>query len=213
MPFVQHDLDELLNEVRGSEEKSKKAMADAARLADELRQEQEHAMHIEKNRKQLETTVKELQVRLDEAEGAAIKGGKKIIQKLEERTRELESELDAEQRRHAETGKNIKKHERKQRPYLSILQQNHSTSSNFQHITSSHHLSHIHLIHISHTYMSHMHLTHTSHIHISYIHLTHKSHIHVSHIHLIYMSHTYISYTYPIYIYFISHVFLHHSSS
>lgn len=88
-------------------------MADAARLADELRQEQEHAMNIEKNRKGLETQVKELQVRLDEAESAAIKGGKRIIQKLEERTRELETELDAEQRRHAETVKNVRKHERR----------------------------------------------------------------------------------------------------
>ncbi|GAV07913.1 hypothetical protein RvY_17692-2 [Ramazzottius varieornatus] len=110
---LHHDLDTLLNEVRGSEEKSKKAMADAARLADELRQEQEHAMNIEKNRKGLETQVKELQVRLDEAESAAIKGGKRIIQKLEERTRELETELDAEQRRHAETVKNVRKHERR----------------------------------------------------------------------------------------------------
>ncbi|OWA54357.1 Myosin heavy chain, muscle [Hypsibius exemplaris] len=110
---LHHDLDQMLNEVKGAEEKSKKAMADAARLADELRQEQEHAMHIEKNRKTLETQVKELQVRLDEAEGAAIKGGKRIIQKLEERTRELETELDAEQRRHAETTKNIRKHERR----------------------------------------------------------------------------------------------------
>jgi len=88
-------------------------MADAARLADELRQEQEHAMNVEKNRKGLETQVKELQVRLDEAEGSAMKGGKRILQKLEERTRELESELDAEQRRHAETTKNIRKHERR----------------------------------------------------------------------------------------------------
>ncbi|OWA50174.1 Myosin heavy chain, muscle [Hypsibius exemplaris] len=110
---IHHDLDELLNEVRGAEEKSKKAMGDAARLADELRQEQEHAMNIEKNRKTLELQVKELQVRLDEAEGAAIKGGKRIIQKLEERARELESELDAEQRRHAETTKSIRKHERR----------------------------------------------------------------------------------------------------
>ncbi|OQV24365.1 putative Myosin heavy chain, muscle [Hypsibius exemplaris] len=55
----------------------------------------------------------ELQVRLDEAEGSALKGGKRIIQKLEERARELETELDAEQRRHAETTKNIRKHERK----------------------------------------------------------------------------------------------------
>ena len=46
-----------------------------------------------------------MQARLDEAEANALKGGKKIIQKLEERVRVLEVELDNEQRRHAETQK------------------------------------------------------------------------------------------------------------
>lgn len=73
------------NEVKGAEERSKKAMADAARLADELRAEQDHSMQIEKMRKSLESQVKELQVRLDEAEAQALKGGKKIITKLETR--------------------------------------------------------------------------------------------------------------------------------
>ena len=109
---LQHELVEMLNEVKLADDKSKAAMADAARLADELRQEQEHAMHVDRNRKVLEVQVKELQVRLDEAEGASIKGGRKAIQKLEERCREMENELDAEQRRHAETLKNIRKHER-----------------------------------------------------------------------------------------------------
>jgi len=111
--FQQHDLTDLLNEVREAEEKSKKAMADAARLADELRQEQEHAMHVDRSRKTLELQIKELQVRLDEAEGAAVKGGKKMIQKMEERARELESQLEDEQRRHGETVKSIRKYERK----------------------------------------------------------------------------------------------------
>lgn len=36
-------------------------------------------------RKAMEGQIKELQVRLDEAEAAALKGGKKIIQKLEQK--------------------------------------------------------------------------------------------------------------------------------
>lgn len=59
---VQSDLDELLNEAKNSEEKAKKAMVDAARLADELRAEQDHAQTQEKLRKALETQIKELQV-------------------------------------------------------------------------------------------------------------------------------------------------------
>ncbi|XP_022175419.1 myosin heavy chain, muscle isoform X39 [Myzus persicae] len=107
------DLDELLNEAKNSEEKAKKAMVDAARLADELRAEQDHAQTQEKLRKALETQIKELQVRLDEAENNALKGGKKAIQKLEQRVRELENELDGEQRRHADAQKNLRKSERR----------------------------------------------------------------------------------------------------
>ncbi|XP_041779734.1 myosin heavy chain, muscle isoform X17 [Anopheles merus] len=107
------DLDELLNEAKNSEEKAKKAMVDAARLADELRAEQDHAQTQEKLRKALEQQIKELQVRLDEAESNALKGGKKAIQKLEQRVRELESELDSEQRRHADAQKNLRKSERR----------------------------------------------------------------------------------------------------
>lgn len=111
--LFQSDLDELLNEAKNSEEKAKKAMVDAARLADELRAEQDHAQTQEKLRKALETQIKELQVRLDEAEANALKGGKKAIQKLEQRVRELENELDGEQRRHADAQKNLRKSERR----------------------------------------------------------------------------------------------------
>jgi len=65
-------------------------MADASRIAEELRHEQDHASQIEKLRRNLESQVKDMQSRLDEAEASALKGGKKIIQKLESRVRELE---------------------------------------------------------------------------------------------------------------------------
>ncbi|XP_003747771.1 myosin heavy chain, muscle [Galendromus occidentalis] len=110
---LQADLDEMLNEAKQSEEKAKKAMVDAARLADELRAEQEHASTQEKIRKNLEAQMKEMQVRLDEAEAAALKGGKKLIAKLEQKCRELESELENEQRRHADSAKNYRKAERR----------------------------------------------------------------------------------------------------
>ena len=46
---------------------------------------QEHAGHIEKIRRGLENQVKDLQSRLDEAEASAMKGGKRMLQKLEQR--------------------------------------------------------------------------------------------------------------------------------
>jgi len=107
------ELDDSLNELRNVDERSKKAVLDAARLSDELRQEQEHSQHVERLRKGLEQQMKELQGRLDEAEQAALKGGKKVIQKLEQRVRELEQELEGEQRRHADTDKNFRKQDRR----------------------------------------------------------------------------------------------------
>merc|ERR1712002_235435 len=95
---MQTDMDDAITELKNTEE---------------LRREQEHAVHVDRLRKQLEVTVKDLQARLDEAEAAALKGGKRIIAKLEARVRELETELDAEQRRHAETGKNLRKTDRR----------------------------------------------------------------------------------------------------
>lgn len=42
----------------------KTATADAARLAEELRQEQEHSMHVDRMRRALEVQIKEMQVRI-----------------------------------------------------------------------------------------------------------------------------------------------------
>ena len=57
--------------------------------------------------------MKDLHVRLEEAESQTLKGGKKMIQKLELRVRELEGELDSEQKRHSETQKNMRKTDRR----------------------------------------------------------------------------------------------------
>merc|ERR1719398_216241 len=95
-----------------SEEKAQRAMIDAARLADELRAEQDIAMALERNKKLLEAQVKDASNRVDEAEQNALKGGKKAISKMDTRIRELESELDAESRRMADAQKNLRKSER-----------------------------------------------------------------------------------------------------
>ena len=100
-------------EAKICEDKAAKAMVDAARLADELRSEQDCAMMNEKQRRLLETQAKEMQNRLDEAETNALKGGKKAMNKMETRIRELESELDAENRRLADASKNLRKSERR----------------------------------------------------------------------------------------------------
>merc|ERR1712106_201278 len=85
---------------------------DAARLADELRCEQDMAMAQERDKKLLEAQVKDAQNRVDEAEQNALKGGKKAMAKMDTRIRELESELDAENRRYADAQKNLRRSER-----------------------------------------------------------------------------------------------------
>ena len=111
-PFLQGDLDEMVSEASFSDEKAKKAMVDAARLADELRNEQEMAQSYERDRKLFECQAKDYQARLDDAETSALKGGKKAMNKMETRIRELESEIDVEARRMADTMKNLRKSER-----------------------------------------------------------------------------------------------------
>jgi myosin protein heavy chain/myosin heavy chain 6/7 len=106
-------MDEMANEAHLSEEKAKKAMIDAARLADELRGEQDLAQQFEKERKLLECQIKDIQQRLDESETNALKGGKKAMNKMDSRIRELESELDAENRRYGDALKNLRKSERR----------------------------------------------------------------------------------------------------
>merc|ERR1711953_1246085 len=107
------DLDEMASEAQLSEEKAQRAMIDAARLADELRCEQDLAQNIERERRLLEAQVKDMQSRLDEAEQNALKGGKKAMSKMDTRIRELESEIDAENRRLADAQKGVRKSERK----------------------------------------------------------------------------------------------------
>merc|ERR1711997_629215 len=107
------DLDEMASEARMSEEKAQRAMVDAARLADELRVEQDLAVGLERERKVLEAQVKDSSARCDEAEVNALKGGKKAVNKMESRIRELESEMDAESRRFGDAQKNLRKSERK----------------------------------------------------------------------------------------------------
>jgi len=112
MQTLNADLDGMSAEAKVCSEKASKAMVDAAKLADELRAEQEAALVLSKARKLADVQVKDLQTKLDEADMNALKGGKKAINKLNTRIMELNSELEAEGRRFAEGQRNLKKSER-----------------------------------------------------------------------------------------------------
>uniref|UniRef100_A0A8C8ZQA4 Myosin heavy chain 4 n=1 Tax=Prolemur simus TaxID=1328070 RepID=A0A8C8ZQA4_PROSS len=110
---IQGEMEDIVQEARNAEEKAKKAITDAAMMAEELKKEQDTSAHLERMKKNMEQTVKDLQHRLDEAEQLALKGGKKQIQKLEARVRELENEVESEQKRNVEAVKSLRKHERR----------------------------------------------------------------------------------------------------
>jgi len=107
------EIDDMLSQAKSSEEKAKRAMVDAARLADELRAEQDHSSGQDKAKRALETQINELEMRLAEANEVATKGGRAAMAKLESRIRELEIELGTVQSKTSETYKNFQKAERR----------------------------------------------------------------------------------------------------
>merc|ERR1712088_1287317 len=87
------EIDDMLHQAKNSEEKAKKAMVDAARLADELRAEQEHSGSQEKAKRALETQIRELEIELGSLQS---KTGDtyKSFQKAERRVKELQFQQD-----------------------------------------------------------------------------------------------------------------------
>merc|ERR1712110_461200 len=106
------EIDDMLAQAKGSEEKAKRAMVDAARLADELRAEQDHTTNQAKAKRALESQITEIELRLGEANEVAAKGGRAAMAKLETRIRELEIELGNVQARTGENTKGFQKSER-----------------------------------------------------------------------------------------------------
>ncbi|KAM9258129.1 LOW QUALITY PROTEIN: myosin-3-like [Cariama cristata] len=111
MAQIQTEMEDITNEAKNAEERAKKAVADAVMMAEELKKEQNTSTQLERMKKNLEQTVKNIQHCLDETEQLALKGGKKQFLKMEARIRELETELEEEHKQSAEAMKNIRKYE------------------------------------------------------------------------------------------------------
>merc|ERR1712063_185083 len=107
---LQAEVDGMLVAAKNAEEKAK---VDAARLADELRAEQEHVSALSSGKNSLNNALGELEGRLSDAENAALKGGKTAVAKLEGKIRELEAELASTQSRTGEAAKAFQRAERK----------------------------------------------------------------------------------------------------
>ena len=112
MHTLHAEIDDMCHQAKNSEEKAKKAMVDAARLADELRAEQDHTGSLAKTKRALETQLSELENKAADANEAAVRGGRAALAKLETRIRELEIELGNSQ---AHTAENMKGHQKTER--------------------------------------------------------------------------------------------------
>merc|ERR1711992_483895 len=110
---MQAEIDDMLHQAKNSEEKAKKAMVDAARLADELRAEQDHTCTLTKTKRALESQFSELENKCAEANESAMRGGRAALAKLETRIRELEIELGNSQSHTSESMKGHQKTERR----------------------------------------------------------------------------------------------------
>merc|ERR1712142_1419572 len=112
LELAKGEMEEILVAAKSAEERARKSVAEASRMSEMLVREQNTVVTLEKYKKTLETQVSELTVKIDEAESYALKGGRKALAALQDRVKEIEDELDAEQRRHGETLKNFRKMER-----------------------------------------------------------------------------------------------------
>merc|ERR1739848_544411 len=110
---MQAEVDGMLIAAKNAEEKSKKAMVDAARLADELRAEQDHVTSMGSAKSSLSNQLGELEGRFADAESAAMKGGKAAMAKFRKAQQELEAELASTQSRSGEAAKAFQRAERK----------------------------------------------------------------------------------------------------
>ncbi|CAJ0600448.1 unnamed protein product [Cylicocyclus nassatus] len=113
--LLQGDIAETQMELNASEERARRAAADAAKVAEELRIAQERSLQLERAKKQLESQVKDMQERADTAESAVMKGGAKAIQKAEARLKTLQANLEAETRRATEASKSLARADRRVR--------------------------------------------------------------------------------------------------
>merc|ERR1719244_228150 len=121
---MQADLDNMLAACKNSEEKAKRAMVDAGRLADELRSEQDHTAAQERATRTTEVSLMEIQKKAEEASFAIARGATQIPAKLDAKVADLELELNKTIQQTDEVHKTITKGERKVKELLFQQEEN-----------------------------------------------------------------------------------------
>ena len=134
---MQAEVDGMLIAAKNAEEKSKKAMVDAARLADELRAEQDHCNSQAESKKALESKMMELDTKIADAEEYAIRGGRAVLAKMESRIRELELELGSVQAQTSENKKGFMRTEHKSKELAFQLDEDKSNQQRMTELASA----------------------------------------------------------------------------
>merc|ERR1712203_44268 len=121
---MQADLDNMLASCKNSEEKAKKAMVDAGRLADELRSEQDHATAQEKAARSTEVSLSEMERKAEGASIAMARGAAQLPANLEARSHDIELALNNTIHQTDEVHKSITKGERRVKELLFQQEEN-----------------------------------------------------------------------------------------
>jgi phage shock protein A len=91
-------LEDQNNVLRAVDDKHIKAMQEVSKLEEELMNEQEKYQMEMNQRKAAESKIKEVKIRAVNAELALAQGGRKLVERLECKVRDLEEEMEAEKK-------------------------------------------------------------------------------------------------------------------
>merc|ERR1711963_239439 len=94
---LQAEIDDMLGQAKNSEEKSKRAMVDAARLADELSSEQGHSTAENRGKRALDTQIGELEMELSGIQ-TQTQDSYKAFTRAERRVKELQFQQDEDKK-------------------------------------------------------------------------------------------------------------------
>jgi len=110
---MKNEWEDAVSASKSAEAHAKKAIADAAKMAEDVSAIQATLMQLEKLKKTLEAQNHDLTIKLDDAEAAALKGSKKALAGLQSRYDALFADYDSQTKSHADLVKAYRKNERK----------------------------------------------------------------------------------------------------
>ena len=110
--MFQGEYEELSLHLKLVEEKAAKAGQEMKRLEEELCCERENTINEMSRRKSAELKLKELEIHFENTQLSTSTGGRKLLEKLELKMRDLEADLEVEKRRSREAAKISRQMER-----------------------------------------------------------------------------------------------------